>query len=142
MVEFVDGSIIAQLGTPDMRLPIQYALTYPERLETPVARLDFEAMGPISFEKPDYERFPCLRLAFDAMRAGGTVPAVLSAADEIAVASFLKGSVDFGDIYRILSEVVMGHERREADSLEAVKEADGWARRKASDIAGKLARGG
>ncbi len=140
LVEFVDGTVVALLSEPDMRLPIQYALTYPDRMETRVIGLDFEAMGSISFEKPDYDRFPCLRLAFDAIRAGGTVPAVLSAADEVAVEAFLEGDIRFGDIYRILCEVVAGHERREADSLEAVMEADGWARREAGEIAGKVAR--
>jgi 1-deoxy-D-xylulose-5-phosphate reductoisomerase len=140
LVEFVDGTVVALLSEPDMRLPIQYALTYPDRMETRVKGLDFEAMGPISFEKPDYDRFPCLRLAFDAIRAGGTVPAVLSAADEVAVEAFLEGDIRFGDIYRILCEVVAGHKRLEADSLEAVMEADGWARREAGEIAGKVAR--
>jgi 1-deoxy-D-xylulose-5-phosphate reductoisomerase len=140
LVEFVDGNVVALLSEPDMRLPIQYALTYPDRMDTRVRGLDFEAMGGISFEKPDYERFPCLGLAFDAIRSGGTVPAVLSAADEVAVEAFLEGSICFGDIYRILNEVVAGHRRQEADSLEAVIEADGWARRRAADLAGEAAR--
>jgi len=140
LVEFVDGTVVALLSEPDMRLPIQYALTYPDRMETRVKGLDFEAMGGISFEKPDYERFPCLRLAFDAIRSGGTVPAVLSAADEVAVEAFLEGDICFGDIYRILDEVVAGHKRQEADSLEAVMEADSWARHKAGELAGEAAR--
>lgn len=139
LVEFIDGNVIALLSKPDMRLPIQYALTCPDRMETRVNGLDLEALGQISFERPDRERFPCLGLAFEAIRAGGTVPAALSAADEIAVSAFLDDRICFGDIYRILSEVVAGHKRREADSLESVMQADGWARRKAGELAGKLA---
>ncbi|MGD8627602.1 MAG: 1-deoxy-D-xylulose-5-phosphate reductoisomerase [bacterium] len=142
LVEFVDGNVVALLSEPDMRLPIQYAMTYPDRMETRVKGLDLEAMGGISFEMPDYERFPCLRLAFEAIRSGGTVPAVLSAADEVAVEAFLDGGIRFGEIFRILDEVVAGHERQEADSLEAVMKADGWARRKASELAGGASRRG
>lgn len=142
LVEFVDGTVVALLSRPDMRLPIQHALTYPDRMETKVEGLDLQAMGPLSFEKPDYERFPCLRLAFDAIRAGGTVPAVLSAADEVAVEAFLDNDICFGDIFRILDEVVAGHQRRAADSLEAVMEADTWARQKAGELAGEFARRG
>jgi 1-deoxy-D-xylulose-5-phosphate reductoisomerase len=142
LVEFVDGNVVALLSEPDMRLPIQYAMTYPDRIETRVKGLDFEAMGGISFEKPDYERFPCLRLAFDAIRSGGTVPAVLSAADEVAVEAFLEGSICFGDIYRVLDQTVTGHRRKDADSLDAVMEADSWARRKAAELIGQAARRG
>jgi 1-deoxy-D-xylulose-5-phosphate reductoisomerase len=142
LVEFVDGNVAALLSEPDMRLPIQYAMTYPDRMETRVKGLDFEAMGGISFERPDFERFPCLSLAYDAIRSGGTVPAVLSAADEVAVEAFLEGNICFGDIYRILNEVVAGHRRQEADSREAVMEADKWARRKAAELAGQAARRG
>jgi 1-deoxy-D-xylulose-5-phosphate reductoisomerase len=114
-----------------MRLPIQYALTYPERVETGLPKLSLKNLGGIGFEEPDRDRFPCLDLAFEAVRRGGTSPAVLSAADEVAVASFLDGSIGFGDIYPILSEVVASHEPRSSGTVKAVMEADRWARRQA-----------
>jgi 1-deoxy-D-xylulose-5-phosphate reductoisomerase len=141
LVEFVDGSVIAVLSNPDMRLPIQYAWTYPDRVETSLETLDLGMMGSICFDKPDYDRFPCLRLAFEAARKGGTVPAVLSAADEIAVASFLEGKIAFGDIHSILSEVIGSHRPSKAGSLEAVLEADRWARQEAEGIVGQMSGG-
>jgi 1-deoxy-D-xylulose-5-phosphate reductoisomerase len=137
LVEFVDGSVMALLSMPDMRLPIQYALTCPDRVETSLPRLDLKAMGGIVFEDPDRERFPCLDLAFEAVRAGGTLPAVLSAADEVAVQSFLEGSIGFGQVYPLLKSVVQAHKPRSSGSLEAVMEADRWARQEAR----KLVRG-
>lgn len=131
LVEFVDGSVSALLSPPDMRLPIQYALTYPERVATPFARLDLASAGSLAFERPDRERFPCLELAYGALAKGGTTPAALSAADEVAVAAFLDGMIGFGDIHWVLSEVTAKHRPAEADGLEAVLEADRWARRAA-----------
>jgi 1-deoxy-D-xylulose-5-phosphate reductoisomerase len=98
MVEYVDGSVIAQLGSPDMRIPIAYALAWPERMETPAERLDLVAAGRLDFEEPDLERFPSLRIAREALVAGGAAPVVLNAANEIAVECFLAGAIRFGDI--------------------------------------------
>jgi 1-deoxy-D-xylulose-5-phosphate reductoisomerase len=138
LVEFVDGSVMALLSMPDMRLPIQYALTYPRRLEADLPRLDLSNMGEITFKKPDREKFPCLDLAFDAVRKGGTLPAVLSAADEVAVEAFLEGSIGFGQIYPLLRDVVGAHEPGSSGSLAAVLEADGWARVEARRLIGVL----
>lgn len=128
LVEFVDGSVSALLSPPDMRLPIQYALTYPERLRTRSGGLDLASIGSLAFERPDGERFPCLALAYEALAKGGTTPAALSAADEVAVAAFLDGRMQFGDIHRVLREVTARHRPVPADSLDAVLQADRWAR--------------
>ncbi len=106
MVEFVDGSVLAQLGSPDMRIPIAYALAWPERMETPAQRLDLASIGRLDFEAPDLERFPSLRLARDALEARGAAPVVLNAANEVAVASFLAGSIRFGDIARLVEDAL------------------------------------
>jgi 1-deoxy-D-xylulose-5-phosphate reductoisomerase len=140
MVEFVDGSVMAVLSPPDMRLPIQYALTYPDRIRTSLARLDLVSLGPVGFEAPDERRFPCLTLAYQAARLGGTVPAVLSAADEIAVDAFLSDRIVFGDIYRILSRVVAEHEAQPADDLDSILDADRWARLKALGLLKEIQR--
>jgi 1-deoxy-D-xylulose-5-phosphate reductoisomerase len=131
MVEMIDGSIIAQLGVTDMRLMIQYALTYPERLETDLPQLGVERLSRLEFFEPDYERFPCLRLAYDAMREGGTMPAALSAANEVAVASFLDKKITFMNIPRVIAETMSAHETHPCASIEAVLEADRWARARA-----------
>lgn len=141
LVEFVDGSVIALLSQPDMRLPIQYALTQPERFAAPLSRLDLGGMGAIEFEEPDYERFPCLELAYRAAGLGGTAPAALSAADEVAVESFLAGDIKFGDIYSILKEVVASHQVMHANNLEAVMRATSWARGLAGSLVDSLATG-
>lgn len=138
LVEFLDGSVMALLSMPDMRLPIQYALTYPKRVETGLPKLSLKNLGGIDFEEPDHERFPCLDLAFEAVRRGGTAPAVLSAADEVAVASFLEGAIGFSDIYPILRDVVGAHEPRSSDSIEVVMEADRWARQEAYRLIGSV----
>src|SRR5690606_9845690 len=106
MVEYVDGSVLAQLGNPDMRTPIAHALAWPERISAGVAPLDLIAQGRLEFEAPDYDRFPCLRLATSAFESGGTAPAVLNAANEEAVAAFLAGRVRFTDIARIIELVL------------------------------------
>jgi 1-deoxy-D-xylulose-5-phosphate reductoisomerase len=132
MVEFVDGSIIAQLGTADMRTPIQYALTYPERLASSLAGLDWTAVSRLDFMPTDRKKFPCISLAYQAMRAAGTTPAVLNAADEITVKAFLDRRISFSDIPRIIEKTLDGHQSSAADSIESIIEADRWARDYAS----------
>ena len=142
MIEMVDGSIIAQLGVTDMRLMIQYALTYPDRLPTDLPSLGLDKLARLEFAEPDLERFPCLRLAYEAMREGGTMPAALSAANEIAVASFLDRQTKFMDIPRIIEETMLSHKTQPCSSIEAVLEADRWARSQAARFTtgkGKLA---
>jgi 1-deoxy-D-xylulose-5-phosphate reductoisomerase len=134
LVEFVDGSVSALLSPPDMRLPIQYALTYPERLETPFARLDLDRVGSITFERPDLERFPCLGLAYEALRLGGTAPAVLAAADEVVVEAFLERRLSFGSIASVLRDVLALARPAEAAGLEDIRAADRWARAKAEEM--------
>jgi 1-deoxy-D-xylulose-5-phosphate reductoisomerase len=128
MIEMVDGSILAQLGVTDMRLMIQYALTYPDRLPTDLPPLGLDKLSRLEFFEPDLNRFPCLGLAYDAMREGGTMPAAMSAANEVAVAAFLNRQIRFMDIPRTIAETMEAHETRPASSLEAVMEADAWAR--------------
>ncbi len=136
MIEMVDGSIIAQLGITDMRLMIQYALTYPHRLPTELPALGLDKLARLEFFDPDLKRFPCLRLAYDAMREGGTMPAALSAANEIAVASFLNRRTKFMDIPRVIEETMEAHKTQACSSIEAVLEADRWARSHASQLTG------
>ena len=128
MVEYVDGSVLAQLGTPDMRTPIAYALGWPARIGAPSARLDFAAIGTLTFEPPDDVRFPALRLAREALRAGGAAPTVLNAANEIAVAAFLAGVVPFLAIGRIVEDAVASLGDEGLDSLEQVVDVDCRAR--------------
>ena len=128
MVEYVDGSILAQLGNPDMRTPIAHALGWPERIGSGVQSLDIVATARLDFEAPDTGRFPALKLARDAAEAGGTAPAVLNAANEIAVGAFLGGKLGFLGIPRLIETVLGRHVIRAADSLETVLEADRWAR--------------
>lgn len=134
MVELVDGSVIAQMGVTDMRHPIQYALTYPERQKGPLNSLDLASLSQLTFEQPDLEKFPCLALAYDALRKGGTMPAVLNAANEVAVEAFLKGRIGFYDISRIIASAMGGHEPEAADSLEAILAADSEAREIANTL--------
>lgn len=146
MIEMVDGSIIAQLGVTDMRLMIQYALTYPDRLPTELPPLGFDKLARLEFFDPDMERFPCLRLAYEAMREGGTMPAALSAANEVAVASFLNRRTKFMDIPRVIEGTMEAHKTQPCSSIEAVLEADRWARSHAEQLTesadGKKAEGG
>ena len=128
MVEFSDGSVIAQLGTSDMRIPIQYALSYPERWEAPCERMDFRTIGSLSFDAPDTKAFPCLALAERAGVEGGTCPAVLNAANEVAVEAFLAGSCGFNDIARIVEGALDAHVREDVESLEQLAAVDAWAR--------------
>ena len=134
MVEFEDGSVMAQLGVPDMRLPIQYALLYPERIDTGLPRLDITTQGTLTFAKPDPARYPALRLAYQAMEAGDTVPAVLNAANETAVALFLDGKIRFPGIYEIVCRVTERHVPVQDPDLSQILEADAWARQTAITI--------
>ena len=131
MVEMVDGSIIAQLGVTDMQHPIQYALTYPRRQKGGLKPLNIAKLNNLTFEEPDLERFPCLALAYRALRAGGTMPAVLNAANEVAVRAFLDGKIRLSDIAVVNESVMDEHETAAIDSLVTVLAADGWARRRA-----------
>jgi len=131
MVEFVDGSVKAQLSPPDMRLPIQYALFHPERPASQLPRLDFAQVGALTFEAPNLDSLPCLRLALEAGRRGGTYPAVLSAADEVAVELFLDGRIGFLDIAAVVETVLEQHQGVQGPSLEDVLAADAWARERA-----------
>lgn len=131
MVEMKDGSIIAQLGVTDMKHPIQYALTYPTRQKNCLPPLDLAAVSGLTFEEPDMDRFPCLALAYRALRAGGTMPAVLNAANEVSVQAFLDGAIRLNEIAEVNEAVMLEHEATAADSLEAVLAADEWARERA-----------
>jgi 1-deoxy-D-xylulose-5-phosphate reductoisomerase len=128
LVEYIDGSVIAQLANPDMRTPIAYALGFPERIDAGVEFLDLAGIGALHFERPDRERFPCLRLAYQALAAGGTAPAVLNAANEVAVASFLSGASGFRQIPAVIEAVLSDAAWRPVDSLEDVLAADRDAR--------------
>jgi 1-deoxy-D-xylulose-5-phosphate reductoisomerase len=128
MVEFNDGSILAQLGLTDMRIPIQYALTYPDRWVSPLPSLDIYNLPKLEFLEPDMEKFPCLNLAYRALRAGGTAPAVLNAANEVAVEAFLNGGIAFREIPLIIESVLDAHAPQMAPDLEMVLNADAWAR--------------
>ena len=139
LVEFVDGSVKAQLSLPDMRLPIQYALLYPERHPCPIQRLDLTKIGSLTFEPPDEVRFPCLRLAKLAVQVGGTMPTVLNAADEIAVNAFLQRKIGFMDIPAIIEAVMERHRPIAEPDLNTVWEVDEWARAMARELVQKLA---
>lgn len=128
MVEFRDRTYLAQLSMPDMRAPIAYALSYPERLDTPIHGLELDRVGTLTFRKPDHDSFPCLSYAYDAIRAGGTVPAVLNAANEVAVYAFLDKRIGFNDIPAVINRTIKHHESLSHPSLDAVLAADRWAR--------------
>lgn len=133
-VEFQDYSIIAQLGLPDMRVPIQYALTYPNRLPSPAKRLNLAEIGQLHFHKMDFERFPCLKMAYECGKAGGTATTVFNAANEVAVARFLKGDISFLKIEELIERTIDAHNPETMPSLEEITEADSWARTFASRI--------
>jgi 1-deoxy-D-xylulose-5-phosphate reductoisomerase len=141
MVELVDGSVIAQLGVTDMKHAIQYALTYPTRQPGCLDPLDFTRISQLTFEEPDLERFPCLALAYHALKTGGTMPAVLNAANEIAVQAFLDNKIRLSDIPRIIESVMNEHKTDRVSNLEAVLESDAWARRKADEFLNATASG-
>lgn len=128
LVEYIDGSVVAQLGIPDMRIPIGYALSYPERLHLGLSRLSLSQCGNLSFEKPDYNRFPALKMAFDALEEGGVKPAVLNAANEVAVAAFLDERIGFTDITATVAAALSAVEPGDDQDLEAILDADRRAR--------------
>jgi 1-deoxy-D-xylulose-5-phosphate reductoisomerase len=134
MVELRDGSIIAQMGTTDMRLPIQYAFSYPERWEAPVPRLDLTRTGALDFQEPAWDDFPCLRLAYRALEGVPGLSIVLNAANEVAVASFLQGRLGFNDIARVIADTMDACPGADADTLDAVRRVDAWAHQKATEL--------
>ena len=134
MVSYADGSVLAQMGNPDMRTPIAHALAFPERMASGVAAIDLAKIGQLVFEQPDFERFPCLRLAYDALRAGGCAPTILNAANEIAVEAFLNGRMGFRMIDRLIEQVMNKLPHEAVESIEAVMEKDAAARRLANEL--------
>jgi 1-deoxy-D-xylulose-5-phosphate reductoisomerase len=134
LVEFQDGSVLAQMGVPDMKLPIQYALTFPERKSSPVKLLDLAKIQKLQFFTPAFKKFPCIQIAYDALKKGDTFPAVLSAADEVVVESFLKRKIPFPKIPEILKSVMRKHKPLPHPSLEEILRADRWAREEAERI--------
>jgi len=140
MVEYVDGSVLAQLGNPDMRTPIAYALAYPERIESGVSALDLFQVARLDFEAPDVQRFPCIALAYAALRAGGNAPAVLNAANEVAVAAFLERQLPYTAIAGVIEQTLARVTNTAVDTLEQVLAADALARQVAQEqITGKFA---
>jgi 1-deoxy-D-xylulose-5-phosphate reductoisomerase len=138
VVEWVDGGMLAQLSWPDMRFAIQYALTCPDRVDGGLPRLDLAAVGALHFSRPDTDRFPCLALARDAARTGGTMPAVLSAANEVAVERFLAGALRFRGIWRVVEKVMRRHAPVQRPGLAEVLAADAEARRMAREESDRL----
>jgi 1-deoxy-D-xylulose-5-phosphate reductoisomerase len=140
MVSYVDGSVLAQLGNPDMRTPIAHALAYPQRIASGVAQLDLTQIATLQFEKPDFGRFPCLALAYQALRAGGTAPALLNAANEVAVQAFLDLKIGFRQIDRVIAHVVEQLPHGDAHSIDAVMAQDAAARAAAETYIAGLAK--
>ena len=140
MVGYIDGSVLAQMGDPDMRTPIAYTLAWPERMPAPVERLDFAAVARLTFEAPDPERFPALRLARESLRSGGTAPTVLNAANEVAVAYFLKGALPFLEIAGVVERTLESLPVASLDSLDRVNEYDREARRVAESLVARMPR--
>lgn len=138
LVEYLDGSMIAQLSNPDMRVPIAHALAFPERIESGARALDLGAVSQLSFERPDLARFPCLALAYAALRAGGTAPAVLNAANEVAVEAFLAGRLRFTAIAQVIEDALARVAGGSAEELDGILEADARARRAAAGVVDRL----
>lgn len=128
MVEYIDGCVVAQMGVPDMRAPIAYAIAYPERVKSGILRLDLAKVMNLTFEEPDRKRFPCLDLAYKALEEGGSLPAVLNAANEIAVSAFIDSKIKFLDIPKIVQRTMDAHDVFSFSAIEDVLEADRWAR--------------
>ena len=140
MVEFVDGSLIAQMSIPDMRIPIQYALFYPERLPTNSKRLNLAATKSLTFEEPDREKFPCLGICYQALQMGGTAPAVLNAANEEAVKAFLEGKLPFVEIHEVVKQTLSQHKVAEKPALDDILNADKWSKEEANRIIGLISK--
>lgn len=134
MVEYVDNAIMAQLGTPDMTIPIQLSLTYPNRMESDAGEVDFVKLGTLSFFEPDAEKFRCLQLAYDALSIGGTMPCVLNGANEVAVDAFLHGKISFTDISKLIEKTMKAHQVISDYTLEDVFSVDLWAKNYARDL--------
>ncbi|MFK5926461.1 MAG: 1-deoxy-D-xylulose-5-phosphate reductoisomerase [Desulfuromusa sp.] len=134
LVEYRDGAVMAQLGVPDMKTPIAYALSWPERLPLAQQPLDLCQLGKLSFSTPDLDRFPCLRLAYEALASGGTVPAVMNAANEIAVDAFLNNRLNFLGIPRVIEKVICQHQSEDLSSVDQALHADLWGRKKAQEL--------
>jgi 1-deoxy-D-xylulose-5-phosphate reductoisomerase len=140
LVEYQDRSMIAQLGLPDMRTPISYAMRYPERMPLDLPSLDLTEIGKLTFCKPDHDRFPCLGLGYESLRVGGTMPATMNAANEVAVEAFLNGGIRFVDIAEIIRCTMEAHQPREVETLDDALETDRWAREKAESVVHALAK--
>jgi 1-deoxy-D-xylulose-5-phosphate reductoisomerase len=138
MVEYVDGCVMAQLGVPDMKAPIAYALSYPERVTTGVRPLDLTALSGLTFLNPDHARFPALKLAYQALGAGESMPTVLNAANEVAVEAFLDGRIKFTDIPAVIEKAMDAHEAHPLTSIEEVLLVDCWGRKKCRELLGTL----
>lgn len=138
MVEFRDGSVMAQMGVPDMRIPIAYALSNTERLDLIMPRLDLAKIGMLTFEEPDLKRFPCLSYAYDAVKEGGTMPAALNSSNEVAVRAFLQKRIGFLDIEMVVRETIERHKGSHIKTIEDVLMADNWAREEAEKVVGKI----
>ena len=138
LVEYIDGSVIAGLGVPDMKIPIAYALSFPERIDRPEPSLDLVKIGALEFLEPDFERFPSLKLAYDAGKIGGTMPAVLNAANEVVVEAFREEKVKFTDMPEIIERVLSSHQPKLSPSLGEILEADSWARDEATNQVDRL----
>jgi 1-deoxy-D-xylulose-5-phosphate reductoisomerase len=134
LVEYTDRSVIAQLGLPDMRTPISYAMRYPERMPLELPSLDLAEISKLTFFKPDHDRFPCLRLGYDALQTGGTMPATMNAANEVAVEAFLQNGIRFLDIPEIIRSTMEAHTPRQINGLDDALEADRWARERAGSL--------
>ena len=134
MVQFKDGAIKAQLGTPDMRIPIMYALSYPDRLKINTERLDFSKIAQMNFKAVDYDRYPAVRMAIEVGKKGGSLPTVYNASNEVAVSMFLNDKIDFLSIERIIEKTINAHTNISEPSLEEVLEVDKWAREYASQL--------
>jgi 1-deoxy-D-xylulose-5-phosphate reductoisomerase len=140
LVEYQDRSMIAQLGLPDMRTPISYAMRYPERMPLDLPSLDLTEIGKLTFCKPDHDRFPCLGLGYESLRVGGTMPATMNAANEVAVEAFLNGGIRFVDIAEVIRSTMEAHQPHEVESLDDALETDRWAREKAEALVHALAK--
>ncbi len=140
MVEFIDGSILAQMSTCDMRIPIQYALTYPERSSSPIKGITFNDLKTLHFYKPDFKKFPCLEMAYESSKKGGTYPCVLNASNEVAVGEFLKERIKFTGIPRVVEKVLGLHRGIYAPELKDILEIDEWARQKTKELLSAIHR--